>query len=542
MKKTAVVLLAWVSSLALAGLDLSVGSIVGDFLDGTTVRTSLVAGAVVCALVAGLCAGGASWLGERGLASTEAGVRRRVVSQVFALGSAERTRERSGLIVSTATDGAERSAAFHSTFIAPMIASLTTPVIVLVVVALAIDPLSSGLLALAIPFVPLSAGAFQMAFRTVSKRYRASSQVLAAKELDAIQGLSTLALLNAGRRVGQRLARATEEVRREVMRYLAANQIVLLVVDAVFSLGMVTGAAVIALWRFDAGAIAAGQALSLVLMSSLLLEPLEKIGQFFYVGLGGITASKEISAFCGRTPTVVDAPGVMAPDRTSEPEGLRVEDVSFSYGEDVPVLRGAGLDVAPGEHVVLTGESGAGKSTIAALLQADRRPDSGRVLIGGHDLFDVPLSWTRDQFGVVAQETYLFTGTLRDNLLIAAREASDTALVDALTRARLSDLLSRLPSGLDTPVGERGLALSGGEAQRVAIARALLKDAPILLLDEPTAHVDLTSEREILEALEEVATGRTTVTISHRAATIEDADRELVLADGRITEVEEERA
>ena len=200
----------------------------------------------------------------------------------------------------------------------------------------------------------------------------------------------------------------------------------------------------------------------------------------------------------------------------------------------MPVLRGVDLDVERGESVVLTGASGAGKSTISALIQGMRRPDTGRVLVGGADLRDVPLSWVRERIGVVEQTTYLFTGTLRDNLAIAREDATDAQMLDALRAARLADLLERLPEGLDTQVGERGLALSGGEVQRIAIARALLKDAPILLLDEPTAHVDLTSEQDILRALDHAARGRTTLTISHRAATIADATRRVELADGTL--------
>ena len=247
-----------------------------------------------------------------------------------------------------------------------------------------------------------------------------------------------------------------------------------------------------------------------------------------------IAAGKEIGRFTAQVPAVTDAPDVRAPEVEPVPGQLRLDDVTFAYDPAVPVLRGVDLDVERGESVVLTGASGAGKSTISALIQGMRRPDTGRVLVGGADLRDVPLSWVRDRIGVVEQTTYLFTGTLRDNLAIAREDATDAQMLDALRAARLADLLERLPEGLDTQVGERGLALSGGEVQRIAIARALLKDAPILLLDEPTAHVDLTSEQDILRALDHAARGRTTLTISHRAATIADATRRVELADGTL--------
>lgn len=532
--------LSWASVLGLALVHLTVGRSLDLLLDGRAPGLDTLGVALVGALAAGASAWGAARLSGTGLAGEERRLRGQVMDQVFALGAQERTRERTGRVVSTATDGVERAAAYRATFIAPMIASLFTPVLVLAVVAVAIDPLAAGLLAISIPLVPLCVGAFQMAFRTVSSRYRASSRALAAQELDAIQGLSTLALLNAGAAMGQRLARAAEDVRRHVMRLLAGNQLVLLVVDSVFSLAMVTGAVLLALWRMQAGAVTPGQALALVLMSSLLLEPLDRIGQFFYIGMGGIAAGKEIRAFCAQEPAVSDAPGVAWPgERDGDSDGgdgVRLEDVHFSYDPTTPtpVLDGVDLDIGPGEHLVLTGPSGAGKTTIVGLVHADLRPTSGRVLLGGHDLEEVPLEWTRSRIGVVAQETYLFTGTLRENLLLADPDADDARLVEALDRAHLTETLHRLPDGLGTPVGERGLSLSGGEAQRVAMARVLLKDAPVLLLDEPTAHVDLASERDVLAALEEATRGRTTLTISHRQATIENADVRAELRHGHV--------
>lgn len=536
MDRPSVIALSLGSSIGLALVDLCVGTGVERLAAGLPLGTATIVSALLAALAAGVCAWGASNLTGSALVGRETTLRHGVLDHVFALGPSERTRERAGRIVSTATDGVERAAAHQATFVAPMIASLATPAVVVIIVALAIDPLAALLLAVSIPVVPLAVIAFQAAFKSVSTRYRRSSRALAAQELDAIQGLSTLALLNAGRTMGRRLERATEDVRRHVMRYLAGNQIVLLVVDAVFSLGMVTGAVVLALWRMEAGAIGVGKAISLVLLSAIMLDPLDRIGQFFYIGMGGMASAREIRKLQAQVPEVVDAPGASVPDEgghaPSRAPDIRLDDVSFSYDKTVPVLRNLDLEVNPAEHVVLTGPSGVGKTTVAALVQGNRRPDSGTVSIGGHDLRDVPVAWVRAQMGVVAQDTYLFTGTLRDNLLIADPRADDDRLIDALRRAHLGELMDRLPAGLDTAVGERGMALSGGEAQRVAIARALLKDAPILLLDEPTAHVDLTSEREILQALRTAAKGRTTLTISHRQATIEDAQKRLELRDG----------
>ena len=515
-------------------LYIELGSVIDSLISGNVALSSL-GYLSLFALAAGLMAFSASFSGGTRLRAEEPRLRHAMVAQVFRLGVSERTKERSGRIVNTATDGVERSSNYRGTFIAPMLASLLTPLIVVVVV-FTMDPVSGAFLAISIPLVPLTVGAFQAAFRSVSNRYRTASRALAAQELDAIQGLSTLSYIGAGKAVGRTLADAAENVRVKVMRYLAGNQMVLLVVDGVFSLGMITGATALAYWRLSAGRFSMGQAITLVLLSSIMLDPLDRIGQFFYIGMGGIAATREIKRFTSEIPEVIDPAerGALSPTVLSAPGEVRVDGVSFAYEADTPILRRATLRVAPGEHIAITGTSGAGKSTLSSLIQAHHRPNEGSIFINGIDISQAPLQWVRSQIAVVEQTTYLFSDTLRANILIANPAASDEEILTALRTVGLDDLLARLPDGLDTRVGDKGLALSGGEAQRVALARAFIKEAPILLLDEPTAHVDLESERRILEAIDTVARGRTTITISHRGATIAHADRQVELTGGQL--------
>ena len=532
MKRAIVVLCSWASALCLALAYLAIGWGIDEVVGGHSWSTWWIA--LAGALASGFFAWAVSALGATVMKQLEPSLRHSMIRQVFALGPSQRTNERAGRVVNSATDGVERVAAYKGTFLAPMIASLTTPILVVVFVALVLDPVAAGFLAIAIPLVPICVMGFRKAFKPVSSRYRHASRQLAAKELDAIQGLGDLALMNAGKDMGKRLAEAAEEVRSKVMSYLAGNQLILLVIDSVFSLGMITGAIALALIRYQQGALSVGGALSLVLLSSIMLDPLDRIGQFFYIGMGGMAANKEIKKFNAQVPPVLDAPDVKAPALPPAPGQIRLSDVSFAYTQGVPVLAGADLTLAPGEHVALAGPSGAGKSTISALLQGYLRPRSGQVSLNGVDLATAPLSWVRAQSAVVEQTTYLFSGTLRENLLLASPTATDDQLIEALRAAHLGEFLDTLPGGLDARVGARGLAVSGGEAQRIAIARAFLKNASIMILDEPTAHVDLASEREILASLETVCAGRTTLTISHRDATIKGADRVATLTEGTI--------
>jgi ATP-binding cassette subfamily C protein CydCD len=233
---------------------------------------------------------------------------------------------------------------------------------------------------------------------------------------------------------------------------------------------------------------------------------------------------------------VTDGPGVRAVVSAEAP-AVELVDVTFSYPtRPRPALEGVSLRVPVGATVALVGPSGAGKTTVANLLLRFWDPQRGVVRLLGHDLRDYTLDDLRRRIALVAQDTYLFNDTLRANVMLARPEASEAALADALERAALSETVAALPAGLDTLVGERGAKLSGGQRQRVAIARAFLKNAPVLVLDEATSHLDAVSEMAVREALERLARDRTTLVIAHRLSTVRDADAIVVFHEGRVVE------
>jgi ATP-binding cassette subfamily B protein/subfamily B ATP-binding cassette protein MsbA len=215
---------------------------------------------------------------------------------------------------------------------------------------------------------------------------------------------------------------------------------------------------------------------------------------------------------------------------------VRLEGVSFGYEADRAVLRGVSLEALPGETVAIVGPTGAGKSTLVGLVLRFFDPWSGSVSIDGQDLRDVQLASVRGQVALVLQESFLFPMSIADNIAYGRPGASPEEVVEAAVAANAHGFISRLPDGYDTVVGERGATLSGGERQRVAIARALLKDAPVLILDEPTSALDAETEGLLLEALERLMVGRTTLIIAHRLSTIRNADRIVVLQNGRVAE------
>lgn len=234
---------------------------------------------------------------------------------------------------------------------------------------------------------------------------------------------------------------------------------------------------------------------------------------------------------------VADPAHPVALDPTRVRGHLRFSDVTFSYpGSDTAAVAGVSLDVPAGTSLALVGETGSGKSTLAALISRLHDPDAGRITIDGVDLRDVRLADLAAVVGVVSQETYLLHATVRENLRYAKPDATDADIEAAARAAQIHDLIAALPDGYDTVVGSRGHRFSGGEKQRLAIARTLLRDPRILVLDEATSALDTETERAVQRAFDELARGRTVVTIAHRLSTVRDADQIAVLDHGRIVE------
>jgi ATP-binding cassette subfamily C protein CydC len=259
--------------------------------------------------------------------------------------------------------------------------------------------------------------------------------------------------------------------------------------------------------------------------------PLGSAFQFLGRSLG---AGERIFEITDDEPSVTDRPEPLPPPTDLT---LRFERVGFRYEETGPlVLRDINFILRPGGRVAVVGPSGSGKSTLVNLILRFWEPEIGEIRLGGHDIREYAQEDLRALVGVVSQNTYVFSGTLRENLLLANPEAGDAALESALGRAQLTRLVERLPQGLDSYIGEQGLRLSGGERQRLAVARTLLKDAPVLVLDEATANLDTITERELMAAVSDLMRGRTTLVLTHRLVEMERFDEILVLEGGRIVE------
>jgi len=281
------------------------------------------------------------------------------------------------------------------------------------------------------------------------------------------------------------------------------------------------------------GRMTLGDMLFFFLLLSLFYEPVGKLRQLNQMIFASRAAGDRVFEIMDSEDEANAADGASLPEKIAA--HVRFENVSFAYGSQ-PTLNGVNLDASPGQTIALVGSTGAGKSTVLSLLNRFYENNSGKITIDGIDISTLSKGSLREKIGYVTQEAFLFNGTVRDNLLLAKRQATDEEMWIALKAANAESFVRDLPKQLMTNVGERGVKLSGGEKQRLSIARALLKDAPILLLDEATASVDSETERQIQVALDRLMKNRTAFVIAHRLSTIQNADRIYVFEKGKVIE------
>ncbi|NLP51515.1 ABC transporter ATP-binding protein [Bacillus sp. RO1] len=281
------------------------------------------------------------------------------------------------------------------------------------------------------------------------------------------------------------------------------------------------------------GELSYGEFVAFILLSNILLGPIQKINAVIESYPKGIAGFKRYTEIMDTEPDIADAPGAVHADLEGE---IHYRNVSFGYGGNERVLKNINLTVRAGETVAIVGPSGAGKTTLCSLLPRFYELEEGSILIDGYDTRELTLESLRSQIGIVQQDVFLFSGTIRENIAYGKLDATDEEIMEAARRSQLDEFISTQPQGLDTVIGERGVKLSGGQKQRLAISRIFLKNPPILILDEATSALDTETERAIQGSLTELSKDRTTLVIAHRLATIKNADRIMVVTKDGIAE------
>ena len=444
-------------------------------------------------------------------------------------------RRRSGDLVSMATQDVETVEYFFAHTIANAFVSVVIPGTALITLLVVDWRLGLGLAPLLI-----LAGLSPLFTRRIVDRLGSRSRdhlgALNAHMVDTLQGLREVTAFQREReRKGEfeGLMREYMPIRGGFNRQISTQRTLLEGLTGYGGLAVLTIGGVLAV-RGDIDSSLAPLLTLLAMGAFMPVAELAQVGRRLGDTLG---ATRRLTAVHGEPVAVIDGPGTVTNGKGGVSEGAFAA-VGFSY-EDTPraALREVSFDLQPGGTVALVGPSGAGKTTAAHLLLRFWDPQDGKITLEDADLRTYRLDELRGQVALVAQDTYLFNASIRNNLLVAKPDATEAELLLAIQRAGLADFVESLPEGLDTPVGERGAQLSGGQRQRVAIGRALLKDAPVLILDEATSHLDGLNERLVRDALDDLMEDRTTLVIAHRLSTVRDADQIVVLDEGRVVEI-----
>jgi thiol reductant ABC exporter CydD subunit len=529
----------------------------------TLARLSGPLAALACVIAVRALLGGAFEVSGRiGATRVMSELRGRLAEHLLIRSPVPREGERTGELAAAVVQGVESLEAYFAGYLPQLVLAAAVPLAVLIWVV-PLDPVAGGVLALSIPilivFMILIGKGAQAQARS---RWRALA-LLSGHFLDVVRGLQTLRAHRREAAQADTIKQIGDRYRAETMGTLRIAFLSALVLELCAMIGTAFVAATIGI-QLDGGHLTLLAGLTVLLLCPELYGPLRAVGQQFHASADGLAAAERILSVLDEPatlsgpatlggPATLDEPATLAmpasqrsrPRQPADPAtaALRFEAVSFSYPDrEELVLDGFGLVLKPGCVTALIGRSGAGKSTVAALALRLIDPTAGRITCGAVDLRELhPDEWRR-QVAWIPQRARLFAGTIAENIALGAPNAGRGAILAAASEAGLGELLAELRDGLDTPVGDGGRRLSAGQAQRIALGRAFLRDARLVVLDEPTAHLDAESAAAVGGAIERLAVGRTTLLIAHDTKLVAHADRIVEMEDGRAVARDPRRA
>lgn len=486
-----------------------------------------VAVVLLCAVLRFACSLGASQLAVRSSRAVKRALRTRLYEKLLRLGATYRQTAATSEVVQVAVEGVEQLETYFAAYLPQLFYALLAPLTLFAVLS-TVSLRAALVLLVCVPLIPVSIAAVQTWAKKLLSRYWGQYTELGDTFLENLQGLTTLKIYQADEFKQREMNEQAEQFRRITMRVLTMQLNSISIMDLVAFGGAAAGIA-IAVLEFQQGAIAMGGALMIVLLSADFFIPMRQLGSFFHIAMNGMAASEKIFRLldadepsCGGT-------------RFPASADISARDLAFSYSAPCRVLDDVSFDVPDCGMVALVGESGCGKSTLSALLVGRNRGYEGSLSVGGVEVSQIDEAELLRNVTYVGHQSYLFTGTVRENLLMARPGAHDDELRRALKAMRMDGFVAD-QGGLDMPLAEQGSNLSGGQRQRLAIARALLHDSPVYVFDEATSNIDAESEDAIMEAMYGLSGSHTVLLISHRLANVARADSIVVLEDGRVWE------
>lgn len=491
--------------------------------------------------------------GFRAAAEVKIAMRERVFRHIQALGPAWLSGQRSGSLAEDLTRGIDGLTEYYARYLPAMTLTLLIPLAILLVV-FPLDWLSGLVMLFTAPLIPLFMILIGQGVEAVNQRQWKQLARMGAHFLDVIQGLTTLKLFNASRREAEVIARISDDYRHSTMQVLRLAFLSSAVLEFFATLGIAIVAVFIGFRLYQLQLplpdlvsppdVSFFAGFFVLLLAPEFYLPLRSLGTHYHGRMEAVSSAERLvtildtplpdkpaTASAGAEPT---ERGSAAADMTVGE--VRFHDVHFSYEEGRLALAGVDFRIGAGERVALVGPSGAGKTTVANLLLGFAQPTAGQITVDDRPLSELDIAAWRRRLAWVPQNPRLFAGTIADNIRLGTPDADLDAVREAARLAFADGFIEPLPAGYDTEVGERGAGLSGGQIQRIALARAFLRDARLVILDEATASLDPASETAVQQAVDSLAAGRSMLVIAHRLNTVRDADRILVIDQGRIVE------
>lgn len=458
----------------------------------------------------------------------KARLRTMVYEKMMRLGSSYKEYFQTSEVVQITTEGVEQLEIYFGKYMPQFFYSMLAPVTLFVIVGTMSLKVAVVLL-ICVPLIPLSIVAVQKFAKKMLAKYWGTYTEMGDSFLECLQGLTTLKIYQADERYAKRMDEEAEKFRKVTMRVLIMQLNSISIMDLVAYGGAAVGI-ILSILEYQKGVIGLAQCFFIIMISAEFFLPLRLLGSFFHIAMNGNAAADKIF----RLVDLEEDQGEKSAEMEGESDEIAFSNVSFSYEAKKKVLEGISFRAGHG-LTALVGESGCGKSTTTLLLMGDRRADEGQIFIGDMPIDKMDLKALRRKITRIRHDSYLFAGTIRENLLMGKEDATETQMKEALREVNLLDFVEK-SGGLDFVLLEKASNLSGGQKQRLSLARVLLHDTPIYIFDEATSNVDVESENDIMAVVRKLAKTKTVLLISHRLANVVSADQIYVLKDGMIVE------
>lgn len=492
---------------------------------GSIQKTAALAAAAV--LVRFVCTAGASRMGYLSSKAVKKTLRTRIYQKLLRLGTSYKEQVQTSEIVQVAVEGTDQLETYFGAYLPQFFYAMLAPLTLFAYLCFVNIP-SAVILLLCVPLIPVSIAAVQTWAKKLLSKYWGQYTALGDTFLENLQGLTTLKIYQADGFKNEEMNREAEKFRRITMKVLTMQLNSITIMDLIAYGGAALGV-IMAVTQFTAGKVSFAGSLLIILLAADFFIPMRQLGSFFHIAMNGMAASDKIFR-------LLDLPEPkLKTEVISEDSSIVCDGLRFSYDASREVLRGIHMEFPKGSFTSVVGESGCGKSTVAAILMGRNREYCGTVKIGGKELNEICEESLTKNLTYISHQSYLFKGTVRENLLMGKPKASESELWAVLERVKLAEFL-RKENGLDTQLAEKASNLSGGQCQRLALARALLHDSPIYIFDEATSNIDMESENDIMREIHGLAGTKTVILISHRLANVTVSDNIYVMEHGAVLE------